>query len=81
MVDKDILHNILNVQMVVDYAKESKQEIFMTQWDIEKVYDHVSWLFLAQLMLEMGFGIRMSRLTFMLGSDAVSHVMFVENQA
>ena len=72
---RDILHNILNVQMVVDYAKESKQEIVMIQLDIEKAYDHVNWSFLAQLMSEMGFGTRMSRLSFMLGLGAVSHVM------
>jgi hypothetical protein len=72
---RDILHNILNVQMAVDYAKDSKQEIVMIQLDIEKAYDHVSWSFLAQLMSEMGFGIRMARLTFMLGLGAVSHVM------
>ena len=29
-------HNILNVQMVVDHDKESKQEIVLTQLDIEK---------------------------------------------
>ena len=72
---RDILHNILNVQMAVDYAKESRQEIVMIQLDIEKAYDHVSWSFVAQLMSHMGFGTRMSRLTFMLGLGAVSHVM------
>ena len=30
---------------------------------------------MAQLMSHMGFGTRMSRLTFMLGLCAVSHVM------
>ena len=39
---RDIMHNILNVQMAVDYAKESKQQILMIQLDIEKAYDHVS---------------------------------------
>ena len=47
----------------------------MIQLDIEKAYDHVNWSFLAQLMSEMGFGTRMSRLSFMLGLGAVSHVM------
>ena len=47
---RDILHNILNVQMVVDYAKESKQQILMIQLDIEKAYDHVSWSFITQLV-------------------------------
>ena len=33
---RDILHNILNVQMAVDYAKESRQQIVtMIQLDID----------------------------------------------
>ena len=39
---RDIMHNILNVQMAMDFAKESKQQIVMIQLDIEKAYDHVS---------------------------------------
>ena len=34
---RNILHNILNVQMAMDYEKESKLEIVMIQLDIEKV--------------------------------------------
>ena len=36
---RDISHNILNVQMTIDYAKESKQELVLLQLDIEKAYD------------------------------------------
>ena len=57
---RDILHNILNVQMAADYAKESKQQIVMIQLDIEKAYDHASWSFITQLMSHMGIGERMS---------------------
>ena len=72
---RDILHNILNVQMAVDYAKESKQQIVMIQLDIEKAYDHVCWSFITQLMSHMGFGERMSRISLLVGLGAVSHVM------
>jgi hypothetical protein len=75
IVGRDILHKILNVQMVVNYAKESKQEIVMIQ--LEKAYDHVSQSFHVQLMSEVGFGTRISRLTFMLGLGAVSRCRVV----
>ena len=32
-----ILHNILNVSLVLDYAKNSRQQVFMIQLYIEKV--------------------------------------------
>ena len=38
---RNILHNILNVQMAIDYAKKSKQELVLLQLDIEKAYNHV----------------------------------------
>ena len=72
---RDILHNILNVQMAVDYAKESKQQIVMIQLDIEKAYDHVNWSFINQLLSHMGFGERMSRVPLLVGFGAVSHIM------
>ena len=55
LVSKDIPHNYLNVQMVVDYCKESKQEIVMTQLEIVKTHNNASWLSIAQLMSHMGF--------------------------
>ena len=47
----------------------------MIQLDIEKAYDHVSWSFITQLMSHMGFGERMSRISLLVGSGAVSHIM------
>ena len=52
---RDILHNILKMQMALDYAMESKQQIVMMQLDFEKAYDHVSWSFVTQLVSHMGF--------------------------
>ena len=71
---RDILHNILNVQMVIDYAKESKQESVLLQLDIEKVNDNVDWSFINYLMSCMGFGDRMSKLIYTFGEHFVSHV-------
>ena len=72
---RDILQNILNVQMAMDYVKESKQELVMVQLDLEKAYDNVEWSFMVELMSKMGFGERISRLVYVLGEDAVSHIM------
>ena len=72
---RDILHNILNVQLAMDYVKDSQQELVMIQLDLEKAYDNVEWSFVVELMSTMGFGDRMSRLMYVLGKDAVSHIM------
>ena len=65
--------------MAMDYPKEPKQQIVMIQLDIEKAYDHVSWFFITQLMSHMGFGEMMSRISLLVGSGAVSHIMFVKD--
>ncbi|MCO5562139.1 hypothetical protein L7F22_015765 [Adiantum nelumboides] len=72
---RNILHNILNVQMGIDYAKKTKQEVVMVQLDLEKAFDHVSWSFLAELMHSMGFGPRMSRLIYTLSLGSQSRIM------
>ena len=75
LANRDILHNILNVQMAIDFAMETKQEIVMLQLDLEKAYDHVNWSFLCQVMHRMGFGDRMSNLIYTLGDASMSYVM------
>ena len=61
---RNILHNVLNIQMAMDYDRNSHQEMIMVQLDLEKAYDHVSWSFVTRLMHTMGVGPRMSRLIF-----------------
>ena len=39
---RNILHNVLNVQMAMDYARNTHQELIMVQLDLEKAYDHVN---------------------------------------
>ena len=72
---RNILHNVLNVQMATDYARHTNQEVIMVQLDLEKAYDHVNWSFLSHVMHSMGFGPRMSRLIYLLGQNATSCVM------
>ena len=50
LANKDILHNILNVEMTTTFVVETKQEFVMLQLDLEKAYDHVNWSFLCQVM-------------------------------
>ena len=56
---RNILHNVLNVQMATDYAQHTHQEMIMVQLDLEKVYDHANWSFLLGEMYNMVFGSRM----------------------
>ena len=69
---RNTLHNVLNVQMALDYARHTHQELFMVQLDVDKAYDHVNWSFVSRLMHTMGFGSRMSHRIFVLGQDVVS---------
>lgn len=43
---------------VVDFAKKSKEDCVMFKVDFEKAYDRVSWVYLKDLMQNMGFGKR-----------------------
>ncbi|MCO5603299.1 hypothetical protein L7F22_057448 [Adiantum nelumboides] len=72
---RNILHNILNVQIGIDYAKKTNQEVVMVQLDLEKAFDHVGWSFLAEFMHTMGFGPCMSRLIYTLSLSSVSRIM------
>ena len=47
---RDILHDILNVQITIDYTKEFKQELVLLQLDVEKAYDNVDWSFINELL-------------------------------
>ena len=74
---KNILHNVLNVQMAANYARHTHKEMIMVQLDLEKAYDHVNWSFLSCVMYNIGFGPRMCQLIFLLGwrsySESVSY--------
>ena len=37
------LHSIFNVQMAIEYEKESKHELALLQLDIEQAYDNMDW--------------------------------------
>ena len=66
---------MLNVEMAIDYVRNTDQELIMVQLDLEKAYDHVNWSFVSGLMHIVGFGPRMSRLICLLRQDVVSRVI------
>ena len=74
----NIFDIVLNVQMAMYYAQHTHQELIMVQLDLERGYCHVNWSFVYGLMHTMGFGLRMSRLIFLLGQ--VSRLMFLLRQ-
>ena len=60
------MHNVLNVQMTIDYAQHTHQDLIMVQLNFEKAYDSVNWSFVSGLMHTVGFGPRMSHFIFLL---------------
>ena len=50
---RDVLNSIINVQMEIHYAKESKQELLLLQLDIGKAFDNVDWSCRNQLISHM----------------------------
>ena len=39
---RNMLHNVLNARMAIDYARHIHQEMIIVQLDLEKAYDHVN---------------------------------------
>lgn len=50
-----IFDNIFMAQSAMDWAVESNQPLIILLLDLEKAYDRVSWTFLQQTMLHIGF--------------------------
>lgn len=69
---RSILDNILTVQMGIEHAQASKQELVMLQLDFAKAFDTVRWDFIEKTMLKMGFGPRMAHVIFLLAENASS---------
>ena len=47
IVGRNILHNILNIQIAMHYTKDTYKCLIMVQLDLEKAYDHVNWSFVS----------------------------------
>lgn len=72
---RSIYDNILAVQLGIEHAQTSQQDMFLMQLDVNKAFNFVNWTFIHQNMLKMGFGPRMASIIFLLGQDAKSSVL------
>ena len=71
---RSIYDNILTVQLGIEYAERSDQNIVLMQLDFNKAFDSVDWSFISQTMLKMGFGPRMANIVYLLGQDSESYI-------
>ncbi|MCO5562640.1 hypothetical protein L7F22_016268 [Adiantum nelumboides] len=70
-----IFHKILSVQLDIEHAQRSSQDIVMLRVDYDKAFDTVQWDFIAGVLQKMGFGPRIVNCIFMLGKDAWSRLL------
>ncbi|MCO5597039.1 hypothetical protein L7F22_051113 [Adiantum nelumboides] len=74
-IGRSILNNILTVQLGIEHAINSKQDMVMFQIDFEKAFDTVQWDFVSSIMTKMGFGARISGFINLLGLNAYSRIV------
>ncbi|MCO5556777.1 hypothetical protein L7F22_010330 [Adiantum nelumboides] len=72
---KSFFHNILSVQLGIEHALRSSQDMVLLQVDYEKAFDTVQWDFIAMVLQKIGFGPRVVNCIFMLGKDAWSRLL------
>ncbi|MCO5573527.1 hypothetical protein L7F22_027298 [Adiantum nelumboides] len=72
---RSIFNNILTVQLGIEHAVNSKQDMVMFQIDFEKAFDTVQWDFVSSIMTKMGFGARISGFINLLGLNAYSRIV------
>ena len=63
---------ILIVQVGMEYAEKSNQNMALMQLDFNKAFHSLNWSFIHKVMLAMGFGPRMVNVIYFLGMDAKS---------
>ncbi|XP_058776499.1 uncharacterized protein LOC131650805 [Vicia villosa] len=55
---RNMLDVVLLVNEVIDWAKQNKSSCLLLKVDFEKAYDSLSWNFLRDMLVRMGFGKR-----------------------
>lgn len=73
---RSILDNILLALLGIKFVEASNEKCVILQLDVDKDYDRVSWLFIEETMMALGFGSRMARAMRHLGKGSVSAVLF-----
>ena len=56
----------------MEYAKYTKQDVLLMQIDIEKAFDTIEWYFVAATMVKLGFGSKMSQVSYWLYGSSTS---------
>lgn len=72
---RSILDNILSVQLGIELAQKTHQNMVMLQLDYAKAFDTMAWDFIEQVLQKMGFGEKISRCIYLLGAKAYSRVL------
>ena len=47
IVGRNILHNVLNIRMVIDNAQRTHHNMIMVQFDLETTNNHVNYTFIS----------------------------------
>ncbi|KAH7373372.1 hypothetical protein KP509_17G052100 [Ceratopteris richardii] len=71
---RSIYDNIFFTQILMEHAISSNQQIVDMQIDFEKAFDRIRWDFIAIVLKKLGFGVKFSRLIYILAQDSASHV-------
>lgn len=66
---RQILDNIYNAYVCIEYAKYTDQHILLMQVDIAKAFDCIQWDFVSATMLKLGFGEKLCNVIYCLNSD------------
>ncbi|KAH6556066.1 hypothetical protein KP509_1Z207400 [Ceratopteris richardii] len=66
---RSIYDNIFLTQILMEHAISSNQQIVGMQIDFEKAFDRIRWDFIAVVLKKLGFGVKFSRLIYVLARD------------
>ncbi|MCO5579926.1 hypothetical protein L7F22_033793 [Adiantum nelumboides] len=72
---RSILDNILTVQIGIEHALVTNQDMVMFQIDFLKAFDTVQWDFISSVLTKLGFGPRISGFIYLIGQNAYSRVI------
>ncbi|MCO5575558.1 hypothetical protein L7F22_029360 [Adiantum nelumboides] len=67
---RSIMDNSMAVQLGIEMALKTNQNVLILQLDYAKAFDTVAWDFIHAIMSKMGFGSKMSSIVFLLGQHA-----------
>ncbi|MCO5574026.1 hypothetical protein L7F22_027804 [Adiantum nelumboides] len=72
---RSILDNILTMQIGIEHALVTNQDMVMFQIDFVKAFDTVQWDFISSVLTTLGFGPHISGFIYLIGQNAYSRVI------